>query len=126
VFDEAYPGIDVKGDGGMSIFPPSKTSKGVYRWTNKRRVAAAPEWLLPMVRKPESATREPNIWEQFASTSKPVSLAELTLAVAMLPNDDISWDPGETTRGWNAIGMAIYAASGGSAEGFALFDAWSQ
>ena len=36
------------------------------------------------------------------------------------------WDSDEKTVGWNAIGMALYAATGGSEEGFKLFDAWSQ
>jgi hypothetical protein len=41
-------------------------------------------------------------------------------AVAVIENDDLAWDA------WNRIGMAIFAASAGSEEGFAAFDAFSQ
>jgi hypothetical protein len=44
-----------------------------------------------------------------------LDLAEL---VAAIPND-CSWDE------WNAIGMAIFAASRGSEDGFIAFDAFS-
>jgi len=45
------PGVDVRGDGGMVIAPPSvKPGKGVYRWLNLGTpIAAAPEWLLEKV-----------------------------------------------------------------------------
>lgn len=124
---ENYPGIDCKGDGGMSIAPPSRTRKGVYKWINKRRVAAAPEWLLAMVRRQEYAPRESDPFAQFANSIR-LNMAELTLAVAMIPNDDLPWDPCEKTGtpGWNAIGMAIYDATDGSVEGYRLFNAFSQ
>jgi hypothetical protein len=111
-----YPGIDCKGDGGMSIAPPSKTSRGIYKWLNKRRIAAAPAWLLAMVRKSAPAAREPDVWSQFANSTRQVSIAELTLATAMIPNNDRPWDSDPETVGWNAIGMALYAATGGSAD----------
>jgi hypothetical protein len=41
-------------------------------------------------------------------------------AVRVIPNGDVEWDD------WNRIGMAIWAATNGSAEGFEIFDAWSQ
>jgi hypothetical protein len=125
------PGVDCKGDGGMSVVPPSRTRKGVYRWINKRRIACAPQWLLDMVVKQDYAPRKLDVWERFANWAKPkgpVDMATLKLASAMIPNNDISWDPDKKTGnpGWNAIGMALYAATEGSAEGFRLFDAFSQ
>jgi hypothetical protein len=124
-----YPGIDCKGDGGMSVAPPSRTSKGVYRWINKRRIAAAPAWLIDMVVKPASASRESNVWTEYAdSLMQPASLAEVTLAMVMIPNDDRPWDSDKKNEivGWNTVGMALFAATGGSAEGLKLFDAWSR
>jgi hypothetical protein len=125
---ENFPGIDIRGAGAMAIAPPSRTRKGVYRWLNRRRIATAPAWLLAMVRKPEYAAREPDAFTQFANSARQVSMSELTLAVAMIPNPDISWDPDKKTGtpGWNAIGMAIFDATDGSAEGYRLFDAFSQ
>ena len=39
--------------------------------------------------------------------------------VAAIPNDGLSWDE------WNRIGLAVFAASGGSDEGYIAFDAFS-
>jgi hypothetical protein len=111
--DANYPGIDVKGDGGMSVAPPSRTRKGLYKWTNKRRIAAAPAWLIKLVVKPARAPRESNGEPQ-------ADLASLTLAMAMIPNPDCDWES------WNRVGMALFAATCGRSEGFRLFDAWSQ
>jgi hypothetical protein len=125
---EKYPGIDVKGDGGMSIVPPSRTKKGMYRWLNKRRVVKAPAWLLGMVVKQDYAPSESDPFTRFAKSTRQPSISELTLAVAMIANPELPWDPDKSTStpGWNAIGMAIFDASGGSVEGYRLFDAFSQ
>jgi hypothetical protein len=47
------PGLDVRGDGGYVLAPPSAHPDGPqYQWTNARAPAAAPEWLLKLARKP--------------------------------------------------------------------------
>jgi hypothetical protein len=43
----------------------------------------------------------------------------LAVALAAIPNDG-GWEE------WNRLGMALWAATAGSEEGFALFDEWSQ
>ena len=44
------PGIDVRGDGGMVVGPPSvKLGKGVYSWRNDLPIADAPRWLLDRI-----------------------------------------------------------------------------
>jgi Bifunctional DNA primase/polymerase, N-terminal/AAA domain len=44
------PGVDVRGDGGMVVAPPSvKPGKGVYRWRNDLPIADAPQWLLDRI-----------------------------------------------------------------------------
>jgi hypothetical protein len=107
-------GIDVIGDAFMSIVPPSiKPGKGAYRWINDLPVAPAPAWLLELVRREERAV-------SIAAGESQADIASLTLAMAMIPNDGVSWDE------WNRIGMALFAAAGGTAEGFKLFDAWSR
>ena len=119
--DVNYPGIDVKGDGSMSVAPPSKTRKGTYRWINKRRIAAAPQWLLDMVIKPEYAPHEADPFTQFANSTKQVNIGDLTLATAMIPNTL------RTSRdAWVRVGLALWSATGGSAEGYQLFRAWSR
>src|SRR5208337_791305 len=47
-------------------------------------------------------------------------LALLAAAMEAIPNDSDSWDD------WNRIGMALFAATGGSDEGLELFHKWSQ
>ena len=44
------PGVDIKGDGGMFVAPPSRRKDGVYRWRNNLPVADAPAWLIELVR----------------------------------------------------------------------------
>jgi hypothetical protein len=107
-------GIDVIGDAYMSVVPPSiKPGKGAYRWINNLPVAPAPAWLLELVRKEEHVSRN-------ADGEPQADITQLTLAMALIPNADCSWEE------WNRIGMALFAASGGSEEGLRLFDAWSQ
>jgi Bifunctional DNA primase/polymerase, N-terminal/Primase C terminal 2 (PriCT-2) len=109
---ENYPGIDVKGDGGMSVAPPSITPKGVYKWINRRRIAAAPAWLLEMVTKPARAPRA------AVSDDELPARETVILALALLPNDSDAYNV------WKETGMMIYASTGGT--GFDLFDAWSR
>jgi Bifunctional DNA primase/polymerase, N-terminal/Family of unknown function (DUF5906) len=57
------PGIDVRGDGGMVVAPPSiKPGKGVYIWRNELPIADAPQWLLDKIasgkEKPEKKMSE--------------------------------------------------------------------
>ena len=40
------PGVDIKGDGGMVIAPPSKREDGIYRRPNDLPIAEAPAWLI--------------------------------------------------------------------------------
>lgn len=50
-FARLVPGVDVKGDGGMFLAPPSnKPGKGVYKWLNNLPIADAPQWLLDLVK----------------------------------------------------------------------------
>jgi hypothetical protein len=121
-------GVDIKGDGGMVVAPPSRRGDGIYRWRNSLPIVAAPRWLLQRVQEQERAPREADPFAQFANHVRPMNMAEFTLALAMVPNPDLPWDPDKNTGspGWNAIGMAIFAATDGSAEGFKLFNAFSR
>ena len=44
------PGIDIRGDGGMIIVPPSVSAKGAYEVERDAPIVAAPEWLLDWLR----------------------------------------------------------------------------
>ena len=44
---EIAPGIDIRGEGGYVVAPPSKTEKGEYKWKQYPvRLMSAPEWLV--------------------------------------------------------------------------------
>ena len=44
-------GIDIRGDGGMVIAPPSVNLDGrAYRWINKLSIAAMPAWLIALAK----------------------------------------------------------------------------
>jgi hypothetical protein len=66
---ELRPGIDVRGDGGMVIAPPSVTPEvGAYRWLNRSPIAAMPEWLVELTRE-----KPPTISQRAAAAIKPPS-----------------------------------------------------
>src|SRR5262249_54254166 len=48
---ELGAGIDVKGDGGMVIAPPTvRPGVGVYRWINRNPIAEPPPWLVELTK----------------------------------------------------------------------------
>jgi putative DNA primase/helicase len=50
---ELGAGIDVRGDGGMVIAPPTmRPGVGVYRWINRNPIAVMPNWLVDLTREP--------------------------------------------------------------------------
>lgn len=54
-------GIDIRGDGGMVLVPPSvKPDGGVYQWMNALPYADAPQWLLEWVGLRKSKTSQPS------------------------------------------------------------------
>ena len=107
------PGVDVRGDGGMVIAPPSvKPGKGSYRWLNAHDIADAPEWLIGLASGPDDAKQAPN------KKLEANDIAELAAAVDVIPNDIDGWED------WNRAMMAIWAATGGSEEGFEIADRW--
>jgi hypothetical protein len=112
------PGIDVKGNGGMVLAPPTKTEKGVYRWVNNLPIADAPGWLIRLVEKSE----RPRPPKNSASNAKhePVEDDKLRETMECVPNDeDTDWDS------WNRVGMALFDATNGSSFGLELFNEWS-
>jgi hypothetical protein len=53
------PGLDVRGDGGYVIIPPSVHPNGLsYEWDNDYEVATAPAWLLEKVATQEDEQRQ--------------------------------------------------------------------
>jgi hypothetical protein len=107
------PGIDVRGEGGMVIAPPSvRPGKGIYTWTSITPPVEAPEWLVDLAIRANNSS-------QVRVSGEPEALPEvIAAALAVIPNDDLDWE------NWNRIGMAAFRASGG--QSLAAFDAWSR
>ena len=51
------PGVDLRGDGGYAIAPPSSYENGLYVWLDERDIAPAPQWLLALCRKGGSSPK---------------------------------------------------------------------
>jgi hypothetical protein len=69
--DKVAPGVDVRGDGGYVLAPPSLHPDGKrYAWSvdSASAVAAAPPWLLERVAAPtRTLAISPEEWRQIAS-----------------------------------------------------------
>jgi Bifunctional DNA primase/polymerase, N-terminal/AAA domain/Primase C terminal 2 (PriCT-2) len=127
-----YPGIDIKGDGGMVIAPPSKRADGVYKWINNAPIANPPGWLVDLTitaaqnnsgsaPKNNGGGSEKDFHEQYGDElRKPVPIDKIAfMLLEVLPNNDVCWEE------WNEVGMATWAGAPNDG-GLALFDAWSQ
>jgi Bifunctional DNA primase/polymerase, N-terminal/Primase C terminal 2 (PriCT-2) len=116
------PGVDVRGEGGMVLAPPSvKEGVGHYRWLNWGTPGAyAPDWLLELViRDPVKEAAHPNNWsyDSFADDG----MIEVALVVIQQVCAATGRWPYQV---WFEIGCALHFELGD--EGFAIFDAWSR
>jgi hypothetical protein len=126
---DGYQGVDVKGDGGMVIAPPSRrTDGGEYVWLNDHEIAAAPGWLLELVsetaRDDEMLEALPDADENdpFAQYAREVlelpDLDEVMTAAEQASSEGMSWEE------WCRMGMSIYSAFPNE-DGFRAFDLFS-
>jgi hypothetical protein len=107
------PGIDVRGDGGMVIAPPSKRDDGQYVWLNEENIANAPHWLLRLVVDRPRPPRQASVTR--TNGSMPPGLVETLLAT-------IDPDVGYLT--WFALGCACFTELGDEA-GERAWSEWS-
>lgn len=81
------PGIDVLGEGGMFIAPPTeRPGKGVYRWLNHKPVAEFPQWAIDLLATSEAPGKEHNADDD--DDGEPEDPEKIARAVAAIPNDD--------------------------------------
>ena len=109
------PGVDVKGEGGMVLAPPSRRPgyERPYLWLNwGQRGADAPAWLLEMV------AEKPRRRKHRAPAPVSPDSADFELIRAALGEI-----PADNYDEWVTVGCALKNVLGDS--GFALFDAWS-
>ena len=74
--------IDIRGDGGYIILPPSSHESGNnYAWMNKNPIANAPEWLIHKLTVQQPKEREriiTGVLGQYGQKALAAELAELT------------------------------------------------
>jgi Bifunctional DNA primase/polymerase, N-terminal/Primase C terminal 2 (PriCT-2) len=114
---EIAPGIDVRGEGGMVICPPSLRGDGVYRWLNDLPMARAPEWLIALV----TTRRAENSSTRRSSNDDEVPIEKVRAELGDIPNDaSVGWET------WNRVAMATFGSTGGSDAGLDAFMEWSK
>lgn len=78
------PGIDVRGNGGYVILPPSgHPSGGTYEWLTKKQPIEAPDWLAELAAKKEDAvppSRVPGTSSKYGETALARELIKLSCA----------------------------------------------
>jgi putative DNA primase/helicase len=110
------PGVDTRGVGGYVILPPSRTANGEYAFVGDVttiRMADLP--IFP----PELLARLGQQSEARSSAKRRASPERVRAAMRVIPNNDVGWD------GWKKWGLAIFAATDGSAEGLSIWQEWS-
>lgn len=97
------PGLDVRGNGGYVIVPPSgHPSGGTYRWASDTPILYAPEWILNLIAKGKEHAPPPGgkmILRECSSYGQAALAAELgRLAIAA---------PGERNHTLNRASFAL-------------------
>jgi len=91
-------GIDVRGEGGYVLLPPSATAEGSYAVEHRAEIAAAPEWLLGLIRAkrpPARPSRRRDRAQSATGETIPEGQRNRTLFFAALEMKDRSETPAE-------------------------------
>lgn len=117
-------GVDVKGDGGMVLVPPSVRGDGAYEWISDDPVADLPPAWAEYLSAPETHQDRPvgdlNPFEEYGrgDDEDPPTLADLRDCVELIPNEDLDYDD------WTTVLMRFHKASSGT-NGKECARAWS-
>jgi hypothetical protein len=110
---EIAQGVDVLGEGGMVLAPPSvKPGVGEYIWVNELTVAEAPQWLLDLVTKKERKRKHSN-------DDNEINVDMVIAALDAASNANVDEDQ------WYRIMAAAWRGSDGHDAAFDAFVRWS-
>lgn len=95
-------GLDVRGDGGYVLLPPSQTDRGAYVYAQKSEIAEMPRWLIDLtVAKQPAAQAVPTV-NKFLNRPARVDELRVREALWMIPAS-ITHDD------WVRVGMALHS-----------------
>ncbi len=114
--DYPLPALDVRGDGGYVILPPSVTDAGCYAWIVDIPAAPLPAWLRELLAANQLPSPRPD--ESAADSASGNAGDEPRVRAAL------NFIPASSRDTWRDVGFAIKAHFGES--GWPLFDAWSR
>jgi P4 family phage/plasmid primase-like protien len=115
------PALDVRGDGGYVLIPPSATERGVYTWANRTAPAECPPWLLDLLLNGTAPAEKP---QAITASPAPARSADPTEEEARI-RDALRFIPAGDYDTWCKIGMAIHSEMP-DGHGLALWEAWSR
>ncbi len=115
--DDIDFGVDTRGTGGYAFLPPSVGEVGEYRFIKGSELdfKDMPEFPSDLA----SRLKHKKEFKKYEGPGITGNIELIKLALIAMSNEDIGWQE------WNNIGMATWAASGGSEEGFEAFKSWS-
>jgi hypothetical protein len=113
------PALDVRGDGGYVLVPPSRTQEGEYRYTDTTAPAECPGWLLAMLVGGKRETEK-----ALAVTPVALSQAENATEKESRIRDALQFIRASDYATWIKVGMALH--SWDDIGGLAIWDEWSR
>jgi hypothetical protein len=112
--DKLGAGLDVRGEGGFVVLPPSH---GLYNWIGTDEPDQIAEWPTAWIKHLGAL----NACSGSLGAGAEADPKLVAAALAVIPNPpSLGW------HDWKRIGMAVWRATGGSDAGFRTFDKWSQ
>jgi putative DNA primase/helicase len=112
---EIGAGIDVRGDGGMVVAPPSVRHDGTYRWRNRNPIAPMPPWLIELTK-----NKPPLSISQRAAVKGPIEVSNAYAAAALRSEIDALADiaPGSRNHALNRAAFSLHQlVAGGLLDG---------
>ena len=111
------PALDVRGDGGYVLIPPSKVGDVEYSYLTRHSPVECPAWLLKLLLERPAVSSKVPADNAFKSQYQANDESKVKEALRAIPSDNYDT--------WTKVGMALHAEFSNGA-GLALWDEWSR